>query len=93
MESFGRVVREGRWLYAGSVALAVRIRESDTRFGSGDYEDPPDVREDRSERCYYVDWDGAGTGRSSSVTGPFDALDGAEAFAMEQANGTLTWNS
>lgn len=93
MDAFGRVVREGRWLYAGSVEVAVRIRESDTRFSSGDYEDPPEVCEDRSERCYYVDWDGAGKNRSSSVTGPFDTLDGAEAFAVEQSSGTLTWVS
>jgi hypothetical protein len=93
MDAFGRVVREGRWLYAGSVEVAVRIRESDTRFGSGDYEDPPEVREDRSERCYYLDWDGAGTDRPSALSGPFETLDRAEAFAMEQSNGTLTWVS
>jgi hypothetical protein len=39
------MVREGRWLYARSVEVVVRIRESDTRFGPGDYEDPPQVRE------------------------------------------------
>jgi hypothetical protein len=91
MDRYGRVVREGRWKYDETVDVAVRIRESDTRFGSGDHEDPPEVREDRSERCYYVAWDGAGTDRSSSVTGPFDTIDEAAAFAAQQCAGTLTW--
>jgi hypothetical protein len=91
MNRFGRVVREGRWRYAGTIESAVRIRESDTRFGSGDYEDPPDVREDRAERCYYVDWIGAGTNLSSAVSGPFDTLAAAETSAAEQSGGTLSW--
>ena len=67
MHHFGRIVREGRWLYAGSVEVAVRVRESETRFGSGDHEDEPEVRDDRRERCYYIDWDGAGTNRPAAT--------------------------
>jgi len=93
MDHFGRVVREGRWRYAGTVEVAVRIRESDTRYGSGDNDDPPEAREDRSELCYYVDWDAAGANRSSSITGPFETVDEAAAFAAQQSSGTLTWAS
>jgi hypothetical protein len=93
MDHFGRVVREGRWRYAETVEVPVRIRESDTRYGSGDHDDPPEVREDRGERCYYVDWDAAGTNRSSSITGPFETVDEAAAFAAQQSRGTLTWAS
>jgi hypothetical protein len=89
---FGRVVREGRWLCAGVIAVTVRIRESDTRFGSGDREDPPEIRDDRTQRCYYVDWEGDGTSRSS-ITGPFDTLVDAEACALKQSSssGTFAW--
>jgi hypothetical protein len=93
MDTFGKIVREGHWRYAGSVEVAVRVRESEVRYGSGDHDDPPEVREDVPVRCFYVDWDGAGTGRSSSVTGPFDTQLEAEEFAVQQAGGTIRWLS
>lgn len=93
MDSFGKVVREGRWMYAGSVEVAVRLRESEVRYGSGDHEDPPDLRDDIHVRCFYVDWDGAGTARSSSVTGPFETELEAEEFAAKQSGGTVRWLS
>jgi hypothetical protein len=93
MDRFGRVVQEGRWRYGGTVAVAVRIRESDTRFGSGDHEDPPEGRDDRSKRCYYVDWDAAGTKRFSSISGPFDTINEAAAFVAQHSSETLRWTS
>ena len=91
MDDFGPVIREGRWLYDGTGEVAVRIRQSDTRFGSGDHDDPPEVRDDHQVRCHYVDWDGAGTNRSAFITGPFDSLREAEEFAVGQSRGTLSW--
>jgi hypothetical protein len=90
----GPVVREGRWLCAGAIEVTVRIRESDTRFGSGDPADPPELRDDRAERCYYADWGGDDTNRSS-ITGPFGTRDEAEACAVRQSgtSGTFAWVS
>jgi hypothetical protein len=89
----GRVVREGRWRYAGFIDATVRIRESDTRFGSGDPEDPPEVRDDRAERCYYVDWHGGDGTDRSSLSGPFATIDEAAARAAQPSIGKLVWVS
>lgn len=53
-------MREGVWLYAGSVPVAVRILQSAEIWGSGDYEDEESVREDRSEKCYLLAYESAG---------------------------------
>ena len=42
----GRIICEGTWLYAGSTPAGVRIRVTSIRYGTGDYEDPPDLRDD-----------------------------------------------
>ena len=47
-------VKRGIWLYAGSVACEVRIVRWDILYGSGDYEDPPEIAEDRPLECYYL---------------------------------------
>jgi hypothetical protein len=47
-------VKRGIWLYAGSVACEVRIVRWDTLYESGDYEDPPEIADDRSLECYYL---------------------------------------
>jgi hypothetical protein len=93
MDAFGQVVRTGRWLYAGSVEVRVRIRESEMRWGSGDHDDPPNIRDDIPERCYYLDWDGAGPGQHSALSGPFATLQEAEEFAQKQSGGTVLWDS
>ena len=48
------IVREGVWLYAGSVPVAVRVLLSDETWGSGDYEDEESVREGRQVECYFL---------------------------------------
>jgi len=66
----GSVVKRGNWLYGGSVKCAVRISSRDFRPGTGDYEDPPEVAEDREVECYALEfhtpagepaWVGGGT--------------------------------
>lgn len=48
------IVKEGVWLYAGSVRVAVRILLSTETWGSGDYEDEESIREGRQEECYFL---------------------------------------
>jgi len=93
MDRLGKVVREGRWIYADAIEVAVRVHESGVRHGSGDDDDPPDIREDSVVRCFYVAWDAAGTSRSSSVIGPFNTQAAAEAFAVQQSGASLRWLS
>lgn len=90
-ENHGTIVREGLWLYAGSVEARVRIRASEQRFGTGDCEDPPEIREDALVRCYYVEWDGSGVGLGSSASGSFDQQAEAEAEVERLSGGTVRW--
>jgi hypothetical protein len=46
--------RAGVWLYAGEVPCEVRIVRHHTLYGTGDYEDPPEVACDREIDCFYV---------------------------------------
>jgi hypothetical protein len=46
--------KSGTWLYAGSILCEVRIVRHHTLYGSGDYEDPPEVSEDREVECFYL---------------------------------------
>ena len=48
------IVRTGSWLYAGTVKSAVQIERREVHYGTGDYENPAGIREDREEPCYAV---------------------------------------
>lgn len=48
------IVKSGTFLYDGSVLCAVCIAFSALRFGTGDYEDSPDVSLDAEIETYYV---------------------------------------
>lgn len=48
------IVREGVWLYAGSVPVTVRILLSAETWGSADHEDKELTRESRQDECYFV---------------------------------------
>jgi len=67
------VVKRGTWLYDGTVLCEVRIVQHHLLYGSGDYEDPPEIADDREVTCYYVlfhtpvgepPWVGGGAGLS-----------------------------
>lgn len=65
------VVKEGTYLYDGRVECDIRIVHSPMRYGSGDYEDSPEIENDVEIDTYYV-WFGSITER-----GRFDAGGGA----------------
>ena len=84
-------VKRGTWLYAGSIPCEVRIVRHHTLYGTGDYEDPPDIANDREVECFYLlfhtpagkpPWVGGGAALSLS-----DAI----ALAEEKLEGTVTW--
>lgn len=55
------VVREAVWLYDGSVPVRVKVLKSPETFGTGDYEDPPDVAENAPIECFFVVYESAGS--------------------------------
>lgn len=50
----GVVVAQGTWLYGGRVRSRIVIVRRDIRYGSGDYEDPAEVAEDRDVETFEV---------------------------------------
>jgi hypothetical protein len=49
------IVKEGTYLYDGTVLCGVRIRLQPVRFGTGDHEDPLDISEDRDIPTYCIE--------------------------------------
>jgi hypothetical protein len=50
----GTLVRTGTWLYDDTVASRVEIWLRPVKYGSGDYEDPPDVQDDQDGEFYEI---------------------------------------
>jgi hypothetical protein len=55
-----KIVKRGR-LRVGSVSVRVLIVQSDVRHGSGDYEDPPEIQDDRQGVFFDVWYGTVGT--------------------------------
>ena len=47
-------VRQGKCLYNNSKEYAVKIVKWHILYGTGDFEDSTDIRDDRYVECYYV---------------------------------------
>jgi hypothetical protein len=47
-------VKSGTWLYAGTIPCEIRIVRHHVLYGSADYEDPPEIAEDREVECFYI---------------------------------------
>ena len=73
-----KVVKEGTYLYDGTVKCDIRIVYSPILFGAGDYADPPELSDDQDVDTYYV-WFGSTTER-----GKFNA-GGAGYASLEEA--------
>lgn len=85
--SIQNIVKTGTFLYDGSAVCDVCIVQSPVRFGTGDNEDSPDVRDDAGIDTYYVFF-GSPTerGRYNAGGGGYSSL--AEAIAnVEQRPG------
>lgn len=48
------IAKQGICLYAGCKDYGVIIEESGVRYGTGDYEDTPEIAGDINEVCFYV---------------------------------------
>jgi hypothetical protein len=86
------VVKRGQWLYDGTITCEVRIVRHDVLYGSGDYEDPPEISNDREVECCYLlfhtpvglpEW-----GRGGAALSLADAISIAEAMKP-----TLKWTA
>jgi hypothetical protein len=75
-----RVVRTGYFMYDGTVRCPIRIVATDSAPGTGDYEDEPEVADDRQGAFFRIDVTGAGSPHhpASSVEG-FETVEAAMA--------------
>lgn len=83
-------VTSGFWLYDGTLRLPVRIVRSAVRFGSGDWEDEPNVCNDLAGEYFYLVFttsDGKEMGG-----GAWDSVEGAIRRAADTTNGTAVFD-
>lgn len=88
-----QIVKRGRWLYAGSRSLEVRIVRQESWYGTGDDEDPLESRDDRDVECFRVLFETADGGEPHFAGGGQhltvdDAIRAVEALV----GATLKWN-
>lgn len=89
----GVTVIQGTFLYDGTVTCDVRIVRTEVRYGSGDHEDPPAVRDDLPEPWFYIEW-GSTTARGEYKAGGggYSTLSDAMQTARKQVSG-LKWDN
>lgn len=77
--SLAKIVKQGILLYDGVLEYKVIIIESDILYGADDdYEDPPELAEDKECRCYYAWCDSPlARGKFNSGWGVFLSLEEA----------------
>lgn len=75
------LVKEGIFLYDGTVPGSIKIFKHSFKYGSGDYEDPPEIQEDIEGEFYYVGF-GSVTERDKVTSGSM-ALNSLEAAIRE----------
>lgn len=87
------VVKRGRWLYAGSRPLEVRIVRQERWYGTGDVEDPPALRDDRDVECFRVMFETADVGEPHFAGGGQHLTVEDAIHAVETLVGaTLQWD-
>jgi len=78
----GKIVKRGTFLYDGTVQCGLCISLSTVRYGTGDYEDEPDVANDVETDTYYLWFDSpAAETRFNSGGGAYSSLSEAVAAA------------
>ena len=85
-----RIIKQGVWLYAGEVTRRVVIVEDDVFPGSGDYEDPPEVANDRHLTCFAV-WFETDIAIFGAGGGWFESLSDAVAHVERVTNQSVIW--
>ena len=88
------IVKQGTWLYAGEVVCDLRVVKSAYRYGSGDYEDEPAVREDEPGEFYYVQYGStARRGSYPAASRCCASIEEALDEARTATHGTVVWDT
>jgi hypothetical protein len=92
MDREGEIVLSGTWLYDGVVETEVEIRRMTILYGSGDYEDPPEIQYDNEVENYQIRFGMPGTPGEFSVSGwPEFSIEKAKATAERLVKQKIRW--
>jgi len=87
------IIQRGTWLYDGTVSCEILIVRRNIAYGTGDYEDDPEIAEDIEGIFFYILYQAAGSpGEFKSEVGPFNSIEEAKAHCDEATHGTVEWN-
>jgi hypothetical protein len=85
------VVREGVWLYDGTVPVRVRILFSTHTEGTGNEDDEESISENQPIPCYFIAYEMAGRpGVLSNIILNLESLEAAIAYVENKFSG-ITW--
>lgn len=88
------VVLEGNWLYAECIPCHLYVIKSHTLYGSGDYKDPPEIRDNKEVECYYIKFESmVDRGKIDSRLGGFLTLSEVIAEAENVIYQKINWVS
>ena len=77
--SKAKIVKRTKGLYGGVREYEIIFVESDILYGTGDYEDPPEIADNQSVVCYYCGFENLiKKGDFNSWRGGYLTLDEAE---------------
>ena len=86
-----KVVKRGTFLYGGTCRCTVEIVQADFRPGTGDYEDPAEIREDARGIFFDIRYASAGPREFISGVVGLKSLDAAVAH-VESAVIDIQWD-
>lgn len=88
----GKLVCTGSWLYNG-VKTGVAIQKLSIIFGSGDYKDPAEIREDQEVENYHIWFSTAGDENNFINGGGHElTLEKAKSGAEKIVGQKIIWN-
>jgi len=90
----GTLIRTGTWLYDNTVPSRVEIWLRPVKYGTGDYEDPPEIQDDQYGgfyEIYYHPPGDIGGGGGPSGGGCHTDLASALAEVEKDTHGTVRW--
>jgi hypothetical protein len=86
------VIMKGSWIYAERLICNVKIIKWHVLYGSGDYEDPPEMRDDYEVECFYVIFESmVEQGNYNSVRGGFLTISDAITDTETITNQKISW--
>ena len=91
MEKRGIPVKCGAWLYGGTVRCPVLIVRRDTWYGTGDFDDEPDISDDAERETFEVLYGLAADPRFAGG-GQYASLGEAIAAAGRACGASLAWD-